>query len=161
MFFPGRDSHEHHPGKQTAIRLGHPFRAQPGQLVTQAVRGGYQPDHVHPLADRSYPPQIACSSIQETHCPAKIAVAPVVEGNGQLQRPLVKIPISPSLPIQRSSRVSWHSNQSPRLNSPSAWSSLPEIECSHRSMGYHDRLCLVDLLCQIVLRSHLGNLVEL
>lgn len=92
MFFPGRDSHEHHPGKQTAIRLGHPFRAQPGQLVTQAVRGGYQPDHVHPLADRSYPPQIACSSIQETHCPAKIAVAPVVEGNGQLQRPLVKIP---------------------------------------------------------------------
>lgn len=92
MPFPARDGHEHHSGEEAAIRLGHPFRAQPAQLLAQTVRGGYQPGHIHPLADRSYPPQVACPPLQETHCPAQITVAPVMEGNSQLQRTLVKIP---------------------------------------------------------------------
>lgn len=72
MSFPARDGHEHHSGEEAAIRLGHPFRAQPAQLLAQTVRGGYQSGHIHPLTDRSYLSQVACPPFKRLIAPPKL-----------------------------------------------------------------------------------------
>lgn len=76
----------------------HPLFSQRHNCFVKLRGGSGQPCGIDSLADGRYPPQHPPAAIEKEQGPLQVALFPVVQGDGQLQKPLVKIPQFPLLP---------------------------------------------------------------